>query len=459
MIALWISTIALAVSLPVFSVVGARRVPFAVWSPVYVIPGVYLTLGLGGYFYYGVTSAYHGGFYDLDVNHEQLARGFAAFLAATVAFLIGAVVQLLYSKRVRHGRARNRSIAMRAGRNARRRLSISGKAALITLIFLSFPLLMIIVGKGPDHILWRTQYLLERYHNINILGSLLALPAMLGLGFITSAKRSWAWRLVCIGLLLAYELVFLALSTRRIVVIFLFYIAGLAVGEARRHTIFLLTAIWVISLPLLLQIPVQLRGMPEQGILALPNNIASIATNAGLGKSYAEAIDSATRNLTFGVPLAGYVGTQPPIPKNILATSLNPLPSFVSVPGLPSWESVAGNLRATLYIPYSALGELLNHGWLWLGGYYFLLGFAAAWLHVGAWHFIGQRSRWGYLVGCGMFLLFAITSTQYNLRSSTRLVWYAVAIAALWRFICRMRIRGNNHRPDLSQSFGQVTSY
>ncbi len=459
MIALLISTIVVAVSLAAFSVFGARRAAFAVWSPVYVVPGAYGTLGVGGYLYYGFTSGYHGGFYDLSVSHDQLAQGLAAFLAATGAFLIGAVVHLLSSKRVRRGRARTRSTATRTGRTARRRQPISGKTALIAPIVLSLPLLMIIAGKGPDHILWRTDYLVERYHYVTIIGSLLALPAMLGLGFITPAKRSGAWRLVCIGVLLAYELVFLALSTRRIVVMLLFYIAGLAVGGARRHTISLLTVVWVISLPLLLQVPLQLRGMPEQGILALPENIASIATNTGLGESYVEAIDSAARNLTFGAPLAGYVSAQPPIPKGVLATSLNPLPSFIPVPGLPPWESVRENLRATSYIPYSALGELLNHGWLWLVSYYFLIGFVAAWLHVGAWYFIGQRSRWGYLVGCGMFLLFAISSTQYNLRSATRLVWYAVAIAALWRFVCRVRIREKSHRPDLSRSLGQATSH
>jgi hypothetical protein len=250
-------------------------------------------------------------------------------------------------------------------------------------------------------------------------------------------------------------LVYLAMSTRQIVVICVFYIAGLSLGGARRKVISPLMTLWVISLPLLLQIPLELRGMPHQGIAPLFDNLISIATDTMVSTGYMDAIDAGIRNLTFGVPLSGYVSSQPRIPKEVLASSLNPLPSFIPVPGLPPWESLRESLRATKYIPYNALGELLNHGWPWLTLYYMLVGLLAAWLNVGANYFQQQRSRLGYIVGCGLLLLFSIGSTQYNLRSVTRLLWYAVAIAVLWSFISRLRVRHQSYkmfRPSIGQS-------
>jgi uncharacterized membrane protein YuzA (DUF378 family) len=245
-------------------------------------------------------------------------------------------------------------------------------------------------------------------------------------------------------------LVYLAMSTRQIVVIFAFYIAGISLGRARRKVIGLLVATWVLSQPLLLQIPLELRGMPHQGLAPLLNNLISIVTDARVSAGYMNAIDAGMRNLTFGVPLAGHVGSQPRIPVEVLASSLNPLPSFVPVPGLPPWESLRESLRATKYIPYNAPGELLNHGWPWLTLYYMLVGLLAAWLDMGARYFQGQRSRLGYIIGCGLLLLFSISSTQYNLRSVTRLLWYAVMIAALWRFMSRLRVYAKSYKTSIS---------
>ena len=440
MLELLIGSIFLSGSLAAFFLFRSRRTPFAIWSPVYIFPGAYAVLGFGGYVYYRFTSGHFGGFYDLSVTNEQLAHGLAAFLVAIGAFFIGALA-FFSSKRARRVHVWKRYTMALAASTAQRNASVYRRATLKTIAFLLFPLFLTVAGIGPNALISRTDYLVERYHYALVLGSLLSLPAIFYLGMITLANKGLAWRTTCVAVFLLYQLIFFSMSTRRIVVMVVFYIFGLSLGGARRLTIIILTTMWLISLPLVLQIPLELRGMPKQGIDPMFHNLSSIADNINFIKRYAETVDTGARNLTFGLPLAGYVGSAPRIPLEALAVSINPLPSFMLLPSLSSWESLRDSLRVTQYIPYSALGELSNHGWLWLIFYYFLVGLVAAWLDTGTRHFEGQLSRLGYIGGCGLLLLFSVTSTQYNLRSSSRLVWYAIAIAAGWRFICRIRLR------------------
>ena len=441
MLELLIGSIFLSGSLTVFSLFPTRRISFAIWSPVYMFPGAYTIFGFGGYMYYRFSSDYSGGFYDLGVTNEQLAHGLAAFLVAVGAFFLGVLAFFFSSKRARCSRVRERRTTTLTASTLRRNGSVNRKATPKTIAFLLLPLFLTVAGIGPDALISRTDYLLERYHYVLVLGSLLSLPAIFYLGVITPAKNDLAWRATCVAIFFLYQLIFLSMSTRRIAVMIIFYISGLSLGGVRRRTIIIFTATWLISLPLLLQIPLELRGMANQGIEPLFHNLSSISGDMNFAKRYAETVDTGVRNLTFGLPLAGYVGSAQHIPLEALAVGINPLPSFIPLPGLSSWDNLRDSLRVTQYIPYSALGELSNHGWLWLILYYFSVGLAAAWMDTGTRHFEGQLSRLGYIGGCGLLLLFSVTSTQYNLRSSSRLVWYAIAIAAGWRLLCRIRLK------------------
>lgn len=448
MFELLISFIIFAISLSAFILFGLRRVPFAIWSPVYILPLSYAAFGVGGYFYYRFSSSYLYGFYDLAVTQDQLALSLAGFLIAIAAFLLGVSAYVFLSKKASIEHRLRKRLDTYPSSWWQRRSPMFGKASLSTPVWLLIPLILTVVGSGLDNIWWREEYLVYQYRYFLIAGSLLSLPAVLYLGAITTARRSAFWRASCAFIFSLYMLVYLAMSTRRIVVNFLFYIAGLSLGRAPRKAIVFFLALWVLTLPLLLQIPLELRGMSHQGLGPLFNNLLALSTGTRISTGYLGAVDAGIRNLTFGVPLAGYVGSLSPIPKEVLLSSLNPLPSFIPVPGLPPWESFRESLRATKFIPYNALGELLNYGWFWLTLFYFLVGLLSAWLNVSANYFQGQRSRFGYIIGCGLLLLFTISSTQYNLRSVARLLWYAVAIAVTWKFISRIRLNEKSQKPS-----------
>ncbi len=431
---LWLAVMSTAMVGSVFALLIGRRLSPAIWSPIYGFVATYLILGISGFVYFRFFRGYIGSFYNIGTPRPQLVQALAGFIAAIGAFLIGAMIYLLPSTQFHRLGVAAPSMA------PHKEIKHFGIRAQIASIFvLSIPLILTVIGKGPMNVLKSTEYLTDEQHALLIVGMSLSMPAMLALGFITPARKAFAWKSVCILVLLIYHLLFLALSTRRFILAFLFYVLGLALAGARRRVILLLLALWIVTLPLTLQLPLGLRGLPQQGVLVLGENLA-VVFSEGMEALYKSGFELIFQNLTMGVELAGFVMDTPPLPIEMLIASVNPLPSFVPVSGILSWESIQDQLRVSQYMPYSALGELLNYGWQWTFVYYVIIGMVAAWIDVNIRRFQNQRSRWGFLLGSGLLFLFSISSTQYNLRSATRFVYYAIVVALVWRFFSRIRL-------------------
>jgi hypothetical protein len=68
--------------------------------------------------------------------------------------------------------------------------------------------------------------------------------------------------------------------------------------------------------------------------------------------------------------------------------------TFIPMPRLPAWNSLREALSVSAYLPYSysacAIGELLNHGWVWLALYCLVVGVIAAWVDIRACIFEGK---------------------------------------------------------------------
>jgi hypothetical protein len=396
---------------------------------VYGIVVVYLTIGCAGYFIYTYSNEYNNSFYDLHVTDQQLSESFAIFIYALSFFLFGACYYIRVSKRykiiARNYRKNKYTFKHEYNSNYNK---INKAKDIIWIIIYILPIILIAIGAGIDNILLRTEYLIGEYHSLQVVGSILTLPIMVSMGYSLIKTNNLLFKLIILSYFILYALIFLSMSTRQFVILFLFVFLGMVIAGIKRKTFILFLLIWLLFLPLLLRIPLELREMPKQGLIPLYDNIQNIYSN-NLGNYYSSSVYMGLCNLTFGVPLVAYIKDLAPIPNNYLYISINPMPSFLPMPGLLAWSEISDQMRVSVYIPYNALGELINHGYLWLIMYYLLAGFSAAFIDVGARFYEGTRSQYGYLIAAGVFYLFAITSTQYNLRSSTRLIYYAILIA------------------------------
>ena len=125
-------------------------------------------------------------------------------------------------------------------------------------------------------------------------------------------------------------------------------------------------------------------------------------------------------------PLTGYIATsaeQPPL--SYLLTAVNPFPGSFTTGGDPVQSTVEH------YTPFNALGELALYGMPAL-----VRVLRDRWVRSDASSNPGRQARWrtksrrAPCVGASLSL-FSVSILQYNLRSSTRLLWYAAVIVAV----------------------------
>lgn len=418
---------------------------FSPSSPVSVVAVLYVSIGVVGYLFYKYSDSYQGGFYDLGLRAKDLELALSTYIGVAITFLLGAgCYSCLPRKRAEPVIQGSSSEKQRDSFGA---VGASSRSRWWALIMAAIPLGFILIGFGPEEMWHRDTRFSNELHYVLLAGDLLSMPAVLVLGYTVARDRGIFVRGFSCGLFVAYILIELSLSSRGIVVIFMFFIAGLALGGAKGRSLSGIALTWIVLLPLLTEIPLELRGMPAQGLYPLMPNIIE-ALSGGVEEIYRQGSERILANLTYGVPLSIYVAGSQEIPQAILLVGLNPLPSFIQVPGLPSWHDVSHLVRVNPIIPYSAIGELMNHGVIWLVGYFFVVGFTSCWIDRQLSKALVGVERWGFMLSSGLLFFMAISSTQYTLRATTRFYYYAVFIALCSRAISKLYNSGKKRREN-----------
>jgi catechol-2,3-dioxygenase len=117
-----------------------------------------------------------------------------------------------------------------------------------------------------------------------------------------------------------------------------------------------------------------------------------------------------------------------------MEVSLNPLPGEAT-----SFYERVDELQVNAVTPYSTLGELRNYGAVPFGAYFLAAG--AYFAHLQAFsRRLPQAWQAAFTVAlAGLAVMFATTSLQYTLRTTTRLLYYAVVAELAVRLILVLR--------------------
>jgi hypothetical protein len=304
------------------------------------------------------------------------------------------------------------------------------------------PLFANVYGTGIGTVLHASRYLEHTGPAAAaLMGKALGPIGVLTCGYFTFHRREPLTTRTCALLIaLAYEAMFLAQDTRFFAFwVPLMFAGGLLTGTwsvSRQRFAFVAV---VVASVLALQIPLGLRNLPNHGLIPA---IRYLVHQPALVFGSHDPIN----NLLFGAPLTLFVAHDiQSLPISDVVTSMSPLPSRFN-----NWSQIALHLRLNIYTPYSALGELLNHGW----GFFALLmcSFGAAFalaerLALRRPGIVGGLSQ---MVVLGAAALFVVESTEYNLRSVARLVYYVViAVGAL--AVVQVWIRPREQDPRLAR--------
>lgn len=418
----------------------AKQLPMKAYSPIYILIGFYVVNIILGYSIYSYSDLASGILFDLGslVTKNEMEGALLASLTLILAFCIGAAFNIYILRPafylvVKPGCSpfleRNRSSQVIKNKY-KKKLLMGGHQWLFFVALL--PVFMLIVGVGPENLLSRDVYLAENQHQLAIAGKVLAMIAVVLLGYLYSNSRSWLGKSYCLFLFLAYEVIFFSLASRRFAFVPAMFMLGVILNEQDSKVAMRLFIISIVSALFLMQIPLFFRGQLQYGLLPFVTTLID-GTFVEPKPSQGMAL-FAILTIIFAMPVTAYVMHADTLSVAYLLTSISPLPGF-----LTDWPRIQEYLRLNDYVPYTALGELLNYGVIVGWTYFFVVGVCVSYIDLNIRAAL-MRGRFFYVVVMfGLLMIFILTLWQYNLRSATRILYYVLFSQVLFWVLRRVR--------------------
>lgn len=221
------------------------------------------------------------------------------------------------------------------------------------------------------------------------------------------------------NILLIILLIFLqGLNKREILLVPILYFFGSYIRDLKINYINLLVASFLALF--FASTAYSFRHNSEQGIIS---NIVYFFNNGIDAETTFDGI-----NYIFGYSFLATLATNTvfKVTFSEFLISINPLPSF-----LIDITPVLDNHKLTVFAPYSALGTLASLGFAYVCIYYFLCGFFFNFCKS---HFPSRFSIASPLLLL-FFMMFTVLSVQYQLRTVTRFIYYAVIYFAILKTV------------------------
>lgn len=397
---------------------------------------VYLFVGVVGFLFYTYFNAdYKGTYYaifHLEENYNIKALSY--YLAAIC------IIYVIYS--LAHTFRPIKSVPVQSGADNHAggvgsRKKFDGRVYLVVawLLFLIY-----VSGRGFGNVIYGAPYLSTYNRLLTIIGTLGLLPTAFILGWIRVSGRGRILRALSMFSILLVGMTLVSLATRLVIVVVTGYLIGYIYGKRSIGKSKIALMFWFLLLPIMFYLPLYLRG-GRLGLVNLPSNVLFLVSSNGIINLYFNAIEKVVMSMTFGLPLSYMVAHSQKIPPGYFATEISPMPSFIVIPGIPGWYDIAPMLRISAYMPYNAIGELINYGLAYFFFYYFLIGIAV--FYFDRLVFRLRRNNSGIFrmvfVYCCVILVFLslVLSTQYNLRASTRFIYDALFLVIMYDLLAR----------------------
>lgn len=418
-IGLLTGTLALAVSIasaPIILTLLRHRFESPLFSPVWIIVSMWTLLAITGYCWANAlaTRGISGASFS-DVLADDLRARTAQLLSLScLSIVLGSA---FYTVVRPHQVARIDTPF--------RRVPASTASKTRLLLFSLFPAILIILDGGPGSLLFRSGYLRGAAGStLAGLGTQLAVAAVVVLGFII-ASGGKGHRSIALVMASMYVAIFFSLGTRRLALVPILLVLGtVAARNIRMRWSISMFAFALLSSLWLVQLPLQLRGLPQHGLIpylaALPHVGAAGGMWAVIGN-----------NLLVSFRVVGATAySEPPVPAHNLLVQFNPLPGDMA-----GWYEIAAEQRLNRFTPYAAIGELRSAGLLVLVATLGTIGFFLGYLERRVRSLLNGGQQAFALSLVGLAALFALNAIEYNLRTCLRMLLYAILVDMLARLV------------------------
>jgi hypothetical protein len=377
---------------------------------------------LGAALYSGVANAEAGGGARVQLSEADTASTFILMTIAAASVLVGGLLTVTAMPRI----VKSGSYKVELPKAAYSWLLLGSLA----------PLVILAAARGTD-IFARQYYIAEAVQDGGLAGlaGQLAIAATIALGYLVMATKGGA-RFFSSLILISYVGIFFGSGSRRLAMIPILVMVGVFLARRTRATGAMLVASGALSL-YLIRLPLYLRALPEHGILPYIQHFPGFF-------DYGVGWDSIGRNVLISFGIIGATAyQQPSIDNDIFWTSINPATGAAA-----GWYEYADRMRINIYTPYAGVGELGNHGMGYVIVYFFVAGIILALGDRAVMRFMERGHGVLSLALVGLAGLFYLYSIQYNLRSSTRMLFYGILAGILLELVSK-RLASNG---DIAKS-------
>lgn len=352
-------------------------------------------------------------FYDLGVSDYLMIESVFAHFVAAMSIYLGALLQVKLFPRKGVGLLR----LLREDFNS----TAGGGVAALTIFFTVTCVVTAFIAYGPVGLFYRTFYISE-VGAASIISQMTSMMAVVLSAILhcRSDRRSVSIARVCF--FLVFFSIFAKGSRLAVIAFAAFFVLPLIFrGHKLNFRLFLkIFIIFTISF-FLMHGMLYFRDDSQYGLIPYLEKFSEIRDSVS-DNDYA-SLWGIFFNVTFSIPV-----TQATIESGVhniynLFVAINPLPGDFA-----GWYDISDSRRISIEIPYSAFGELYGVHSLILAFYMLFVGFM-----FGAFEqeLISAKfgRRWILLLLYFSFgLLFSLFCMQYNLRASTRMIYYLIVI-------------------------------
>lgn len=397
----------LALFLPIlsFSIFYLRTrncLPLTILPAFYTLTIIYTFIGLR-VFEFGTKTPFN--FYQL-VRAPIITEAMMAYLHASVAFCLGCILAISIHPRNNYSFGPTFDLTKKI--RSQSSLRIFSLAILSGVIY--------ILSYGLSDLLYRTIYISEDRFLEGITLSRLILPAsLIACAFIRGRTLRYS------AFLINYLPVFSASSRAMLLVIF-FYALGVIIRDKKitASRILFTIAITIFSSA----VAFEFRNNTSLGLVP---NLNTLITD---GFPWDGVILSLNYLFSFSVSVTAYMLAYIPNNESLVWAQLNPLPSSIS-----GYDESSAGIMINKFAPEAALGQLYLNGMIFFYSFYFILGLSMSLLYISSKHKIQK-----VLVLISLSL-FALTSTQYPIRGSMRIIYYSVLFYFAIAYLFKLKIK------------------
>ena len=384
-----------------------RVLKYFLLSPVYIyIIFSVLCIVLSVWYFYFFENKFS--LFDLDiVSSKKFFDIIKLYIIALISFILGTIVY--YDQSIKKTKKLfNNSYTDKLFFNYTVSKKITYLAIIIFIII--FSLFFIVYGKG---IFIRNDYIPDRSKALTTVIKILSFIETLILGFIYKKDK-----IISISFFLFFMLISLGTGSRTVFLFFILYTFLIFISNGNTFINKIRFSLHVLFSLFLLTFVMQLRGLPEHGVIPYLGSIFSLSKDF-----YRSFFFNIYYSFIYGVFVTIKTVAKANLDWGIIFININPMPGVVA-----GWYNYANDMRINYYAPYSLHGRVFRTGTVFTILYFFLIGLIFSFFEKKIRNLLNNSKRIYAFILTIILILHIIYAFEYNMRSAIRYLYYAFFI-------------------------------